>query len=620
MKKVLLFAMVCILSSFVVVNAQDSNAEFLINEDFENYEVGDKIAEKGNDCWTTWSTEEGGAEDGVVADLNGRKCAYFKNGNDQVIKLGNYSTGSYEIEFDVYVPAGKSGYYNILHSFAGSSSIWAMQGYLNMINNSETGAQSQSAGHGTIHAGGSNVADLPCVSDAWMHFRFVIDINADLATFYCTMPDAEEEKIVEWEWRQNSFADGSEIDRHLDAMNFYPPLNTSEFYVDNFTLKQLSAAGVPEISFEQTKVDASAAADDLTSVELTIENTGTALADYTAWIDYGVGEDGNAVEIISYAAEITEESTALGLTVQEPTIIEVGAMYPASAYASSVAGTKITHVGYPFVELEEGAGYGIVEGSDVVFRVYEQGYNGQPGECLAEKTLPYSEIKNGWVAVALDNPVELTGYNVWVTVSLLQSQGGYPMLFDGATENLAPYGDVFRVGNEGSFYLASELFSKVYGNFHIMMTCAGTPVLGGWAELEKVDGTIKTGETATLTINFNTFNLEKGKTYEAKIICTVDGSEEVFEAPLSLRIWGENVEEILSNTYNIYRNPTTGMVTVEGENIDYVAVYNSVGQLVKVVKTQDNVVDMTAYENGVYFFNVVDNAGQSAVQRVVVAK
>jgi hypothetical protein len=29
---------------------------------------------------------------------------------------------------------------------------------------------------------------------------------------------------------------------------------------------------------------------------------------------------------------------------------------------------------------------------------------------------------------------------------------------------------------------------------------------------------------------------------------------------------------------------------------------------------------MSAYENGVYFFNIVDNAGQSALQRVVVAK
>ena len=123
-----------------------------------------------------------------------------------------------------------------------------------------------------------------------------------------------------------------------------------------------------------------------------------------------------------------------------------------------------------------------------------------------------------------------------------------------------------------------------------------------------------------MTVNFTTFGLEKGKTYDAKIVCAAANAEELFEAPLSLRIWGEDVEEILSNTYNIYPNPTTGMVTVEGDNIDFVAVYNSVGQLVKVVKTQANVVDMSAYENGVYFFNVVDNAGQSSVQRVVVAK
>jgi hypothetical protein len=59
---------------------------------------------------------------------------------------------------------------------------------------------------------------------------------------------------------------------------------------------------------------------------------------------------------------------------------------------------------------------------------------------------------------------------------------------------------------------------------------------------------------------------------------------------------------------------------VEGENINYIAVYNSVGQLVSVVKNSNNIVDMSDYNNGVYYFNIVDNAGQSALQRVVVAK
>ncbi|MBQ2906777.1 MAG: T9SS type A sorting domain-containing protein, partial [Bacteroidales bacterium] len=71
---------------------------------------------------------------------------------------------------------------------------------------------------------------------------------------------------------------------------------------------------------------------------------------------------------------------------------------------------------------------------------------------------------------------------------------------------------------------------------------------------------------------------------------------------------------------NIFPNPTSGLVTIEAENINYIAIYNSVGQLVNVVKSENNTVDMSSYDNGVYYFNIVDNAGQNSLQRVVVAK
>jgi hypothetical protein len=626
MKKNLLFAMACVLGLFGTANAQEpdqpnADSTYLICERFENYEVGNKLAEKGNDCWTTWSTKEGGAEDAFVDTLNGNKVAHFKNGNDQVILLGGYTTGCYEIEFDVYIPNGKNGYYNILHDFAGSSSVWAMQGYLHLTDDGSTN-QVPAAGHGTIHAAGNSVADLACVYDAWMHLRFIVDIDRDLATMLCQMPEAEEDTIVSWQWSKSSFDDDGTLNRKLDAMNFYPPLKSSEFYLDNFTLKKTSGETAPEITFSD-EIKQWSLVDDLASVEVTIENTGTSVADYTAWIDYGVSEGGNKVSVINYDDEITEEKTQiLGLTFKEPTLIELGAMYTAAAYSSSVAGTKVTHVSYPFFEFEEGNGYGIVEGSDIKFRVYKQGYNGQPGECLSEKVVAYSEITQpGWFSAKLDTPVVLSGFNVWATVEFLSpAQNAYPLLLDGMSENLAPYGDVIRFGGEGAFYSMAEMFEQSYGNVHIRMTCAGEPVFGGWAELDQVDGILPMGETATMTINFNTFGLSAGQTYEAKLVFSVNNVEEVFETPLLLQVCGENVEEILSNNYNIYPNPTTGMVTIEGENIDYVAVYNSLGQLVKVVKTQNNVVDMSACDNGVYFFNVVDNAGKASVQRIVVAK
>ena len=598
--------------------------EFLICERFDNYEAGDKVAEKGNECWTTWSKQVGGAADGVVAELDGNKCAYLSYGNDQVIKLGGYTAGSFELEFDVFVPEGNSGYYNILHNFAGGNSVWAMQGYFHLTDDGSTD-QVDAPGHGTIHAGGNGVADMTCIYDAWMHLRFVIDINNDLATLYTTFPEAEEVKVVEWQWSKDSYDESTKPNRKLDAMNFYPPTETSAFYLDNFTLKQLSAAAPPTIGFDK-ELSASADVDDITSVEVTIENTGLAIADYTAWIDYGVSESGNAVTFVNYDAEVSETSIVTAISTTEPTIVEVGAMYPGATYTPSVAGTKITYVSYLFNETSEGY-YGIVEGSDVVFRIYGQGANNMPGDVLAEKVVPYSEIKGAeFLKAKLDEPVVLTGFDVWATVSFLHDVNtgeriAAPIIFDGKGDNAAPYGDLIRIGNEGPFYFANEAFQTKYGNLHIRVTCSGDPVLGGWAEIDgKVYGTLQAGETAKMDINLSTFGLKKGETYEAKLVVDVANAETLFETPLTLYVWAENVEEILSNTYNVYPNPTTGMVTVEGENINFVAVYNSVGQLVKVVKTQSNVVDMSAYENGVYFFNIVDNAGQNSVQRVVVAK
>ena len=63
------------------------------------------------------------------------------------------------------------------------------------------------------------------------------------------------------------------------------------------------------------------------------------------------------------------------------------------------------------------------------------------------------------------------------------------------------------------------------------------------------------------------------------------------------------------------------MVTLEGENLNSVAIYNVAGQLMRVVKLDNmvNTIDMNV-EAGVYFFSVYDNNGRNSVQRVVIVK
>jgi hypothetical protein len=115
--------------------------EVLLFEDFESYEAGNKIAKDGGAHWTTWSKQVGGATDGVVAEKDGNKYGYLTHGVDQVLLLGGYQSGVFDLEFDMYIPAEKVAYYNLLHEFNGSNSEWAMQAYLHLTDDGQSNPQ-----------------------------------------------------------------------------------------------------------------------------------------------------------------------------------------------------------------------------------------------------------------------------------------------------------------------------------------------------------------------------------------------------------------------------------------------------------------------------------------------
>ena len=212
----------------------------MIAEDFESYPTANNIATAahavGHNYWTTWNDLPGSSEDGLVDNLNGNQCGHFTYGNDQLLLINNVNSGAYDIKFDILVPQGKNGYFTILHHFADSNSIWAMQCYLHLTND---GQNSTSApGHGTLHAGSNSTADLPCVYDEWMHFRIHVDTDEDVAQLYFNVFGQPENMYAEWQWSLDSF--GSSVSNYnFDALDFFPPYNTaSEFYVDNIVVSK----------------------------------------------------------------------------------------------------------------------------------------------------------------------------------------------------------------------------------------------------------------------------------------------------------------------------------------------------------------------------------------------
>ena len=90
-------------------------------------------------------------------------------------------------------------------------------------------------------------------------------------------------------------------------------------------------------------------------------------------------------------------------------------------------------------------------------------------------------------------------------------------------------------------------------------------------------------------------------------------------------VWGEtDVLGIENNDVStpfasIHPNPTSGMVTITGENLRQAEVINAIGQQVLSVQGKGNElsIDMAALPAGVYFVAVTDEEGRKCVRKVV---
>ena len=216
-----------------------TGGETLFSDSFEKYTSGNAIAAEalaaGNDWWTTWDNTPGTEEDGMVTEYHGRQCGHFVYGNDQILLLGNKESGTFEIEFDMLVPDGKNGFFSLLHQFSDGSAEQAITCHLHV---KDGNPPELTPGSGTIRQNSIAIAYIPCIYDAWMHFRINIDIDNDVARFYFSTPGNEELFICQWQWSlgdNNASEDGT-----LAAMDFWPPLDveTSEYYIDNVRFMQ----------------------------------------------------------------------------------------------------------------------------------------------------------------------------------------------------------------------------------------------------------------------------------------------------------------------------------------------------------------------------------------------
>lgn len=208
---------------------------------------------------------------------------------------------------------------------------------------------------------------------------------------------------------------------------------------------------------------------------------------------------------------------------------------------------------------------------------------------------------------------------MWATIQLEQAEGEYPMTMDGGE-----YGEE----SDGNWLSTSgSTFSHCYsagsfgGAWLINVNCQGARIPATWASINKIEGSIFGGQSDVITITFNTIGLEQGNYVADLVITTNDENLPVAIIPVNLDANYDAVAETSLQIASIYPNPATSTITLEGENLSTVAIYNVAGQLLRVEKlnSMKSTINLDM-ESGVYFFSVYDNNGNNSVQRVVIVK
>ena len=590
-----------------------SNDEVLLFDPFDDYTVGNHIAEDaiahGFDHWTTWNNHPGTNEDGLVAEQGGSICGQISGVADNVLLLGDEENGNYDLEFDILVPEGSNGYFNILHKFAGSNSKWAMQCYLHLTNDGQN--STVAPGQGTIHAGSNGTATLTnLVFDAWMHFRLNVDTDTDVANFYYTAPGEEEILVCTWQWSLDSFGD-NQVGRTLAAMDFFAPMEdgSSIFYLDNFSFKKIGGESAPALSVNPEAVDVTLLEDEFATAEVTIINDGNSIGDWAGWLDFGQGAEGTQTAELFYHNGAVESASGIGS--DDAYTREFGIRLPATAYAGAAMGMKITSAQF-YVNSYMAAD------NNYIFRVYGQGLRNQPGELLAEKAINTTTSMD-WITATFDEPIYLTGQAMWVTVQLEQAAGEYPLTMDNGEYGEESDGN--WLSTNGNSFTHCYNAGNFGGSWLINVNCQGTLVPATWASIDKTEGSILGGNSDVITVSLNTIGLTEPEYTANLILNTNDAELPHIEIPVVLHYDIDAVEETTVQLASIYPNPAQSQVTLEGDNLNSVAIYNVAGQLVRIVKLNNmvNNIDMNV-ESGVYFFSIYDNNGNNSVQRVVIVK
>jgi len=193
----------------VLMGISGSITAQIISDNFDSYVTGPLSGQSTQ--WTTWAGT--GNDDGIIVDTifnSGPNSLligdYASYSSDVILLLGNRTSGTYSINFNLIIPSEKVGYYNLQEDEVPGVG-WNLDVYFN-----------REGGEPGVGSFDQSDSTFIYPEDEWFAIHMVIDLDANLMSFWIN------EQLV--------YADLA-FDGYLGSLNFWSISESNELYIDN---------------------------------------------------------------------------------------------------------------------------------------------------------------------------------------------------------------------------------------------------------------------------------------------------------------------------------------------------------------------------------------------------
>jgi len=581
MKKIVFFSLLMLAAvSFSVAQT------VVFSDNFDTYTVGSKLAQS-NSAWTTWNDAPGSSEDGEItnAQAASQPNSLLVSGDvDQLYPFGNYTTGHYIVAFNMYIPStGNGGYFNIQHVL---KQQWSYECYF--YNN----------GTGYLTVGGADI-NFTYPSNAW--FPVVMDVDLDNDQTSLTINNVV---VNTWPFHYTGSATygGANQLAGIDLYAGAPNDLTGTYYVDDFTVTEVSAALVGEFAVNPTTLSTSLAPNTTGTLDLNFSNPGTNSTEYKIVTTYDIPNPDPTSTGGTQLAYCTDPTTHIGFNSATQLDLAIG--FPSSSLQSHIGETLQMIAVY----LNNGD---TLTGAKIrVFGMSNPLWLEGPGEMLYEQTFVPVD---GWNYVNLTTPVIIDGSDLWFGAWIDQPAGAFPISMDEYT-SADDYNAWYRTGNT---------WHKHFTNFEYALSIVGfidgTPITP-WLTVSPETGSIAAGGTASPTLTANAAGMALGETHTAHLHCySSDFNNKEVVVPVTLTITNVEVDEHNRIAVSLYPNPTVDQMQISADRVLRVEVFNLAGQKMMDNEYNDSrvVLDASHLTSGTYMVTVTTNSGKTTKKVVV---